>query len=61
MKILRVKKTNLFDIFVGDGWKNHARVYLKDGKLSFVGKDNTRLSVEQLKDAQLRILLMIKV
>lgn len=26
MVIKRVKKTNLFDIFLGEGWENHSRV-----------------------------------
>lgn len=60
MKVLRVKKTNLFDVFIGDGWKNHARVYLKDGKLSFVGRDNCRLTRGQLQTAQTSILIMVQ-
>lgn len=26
-KVLRVKKTGLFDVFFGDGWKEHSRVH----------------------------------
>jgi hypothetical protein len=37
IKVLRVKKTPLFDVFVGSGWTNHCRVYFKNGILSFTG------------------------
>lgn len=57
MKILRVKHTNLYDVFTGEGWKNHARVYFKDGKISFVGKENTRLSHQQIQAIQIKILM----
>jgi hypothetical protein len=30
MKILRVKKTKLFDVFIGSGWKNHSRVLVNE-------------------------------
>lgn len=32
MKILRVKKTALFDVFTGNGWYNHTRVLVRDGR-----------------------------
>lgn len=57
MKILRVKHTNLYDVFIGDGWKHHARIYFKDKKLSFVGKDNVKLSHAQLQAIQIKILM----
>ena len=34
MKILRVKKTNFYDVFLGNGWTNHSRVK-KIGNLVF--------------------------
>jgi len=41
MKILRVKKTNLYDVFMGEGWENWSRYSLVKGRyLSFVnGKE----------------------
>lgn len=57
MKICKVKNTNLYDVFIGEGWKNHARVYFKQGKLSFVGKDNVRLSNTQLQTLQIKLLM----
>ena len=57
MKILRVKHTNLFDVFLEDGWKNHARIYFKNGKLSFVGKNNIKLSFPQIQALQIKILM----
>lgn len=57
MKILRVKHTNLFDIFLENGWENHARVYFKDGKLSFVGKNNIKLTFPQIQALQIKILM----
>lgn len=57
MKILRVKHTNLYDIFIGEGWKNHARIYFKNSKLSFVGKENVRLSPAQVQAIQIKILM----
>lgn len=32
MKILRVKRTNLYDVYLGNGWTNHTRIMLKDAK-----------------------------
>lgn len=57
MKICRIKKTNVYDVFIGDGWKNHARFYFKGDKLSFIGTGNTRLSHEQMQTLQIRLLL----
>ena len=31
MIIKRVKNTHLYDVFIGNGWKNHARVLIRDG------------------------------
>ena len=28
MKILQVKKTRFFDVFLGNGWYNHTRVFV---------------------------------
>lgn len=36
MKILRVKKTNFYDVFLNSGWKNHTRVHVKDGKVGHI-------------------------
>jgi hypothetical protein len=30
LKIQRVKRTNLYDVFLGQGWNNHTRVTVKD-------------------------------
>jgi hypothetical protein len=35
-KILRVKKFNLWDIFLGEGWENWTRVSRINGKVSYV-------------------------
>jgi hypothetical protein len=48
IKIIRVKKTPMFDVFVGDGWMNHTRCYYKGGKVSFVG-GGIKLSSTQYK------------
>jgi len=32
MKIVPVKKTPLFDVFVGEGWSNHSRVIVDKNK-----------------------------
>lgn len=57
MKVLKVKHTHFYDVFLGDGWKNHARVYYNNGKLAFVGKHNTRLSHAQLQSLKIRLLM----
>lgn len=57
MKILRVKHTNLYDVFTGEGWYNHARIYFKDKRLSFVGKNNIKLTYPQLQALQIKILM----
>ena len=31
MIIKQVKKTKLYDVFIGTGWKNHSRVLVHDG------------------------------
>lgn len=36
MKILRVKKTSLYDVFTGNGWYNHTRVHFSNKGLTFV-------------------------
>lgn len=58
MKILKVKHTNLYDVFIGDGWKNHTRVYFKKDKLSFVSKSTIKLTPTQIQTLQIKILLM---
>lgn len=35
-KILRVKKTHFFDVFNGEGWKEHTRVHWDGTKLDVV-------------------------
>lgn len=57
MKILRVKKTPLFDIFLGEGWTNHCRVYFKKGALSFVGVGVTLSNSEK---ATLKTMLVME-
>lgn len=42
MKIVRVKKTHMYDVFTGDGWKNHTRVLSKNNHIIY--KSGTRLS-----------------
>jgi hypothetical protein len=42
MKILQVKKTPLYDVFTGGGWKNHTRVFVKDGHVLY--KAGTKLT-----------------
>jgi hypothetical protein len=37
MKILRVKKTPLFDVFVDEGWYNWSRVVLSGNSLKVIG------------------------
>lgn len=36
MKILRVKKTAFYDIFTGNGWKNHTRVHYRHHKVKYI-------------------------
>jgi len=33
MKILRVKKTPFYDVFIGSGWKGHTRVLVKGSRV----------------------------
>ena len=35
MIIKRVKRTPYFDVFIGIGWKNHTRVFVKDGHVIY--------------------------
>lgn len=60
IKVLPVKHTNLYDVFVGDGWYNHARVYYKNNKMSFVGKGNTRLTKQQVTTLHIKLALLEK-
>ncbi len=63
MKILRVKHTNLYDVFTGDGWHNHARVYFNkhpakgEKCISFVGKATTKLTFSQIQSLQIKLIL----
>lgn len=54
MKVLRVKGTNIFDLFQGSGWEHHSRykkVYLKNTKrFLFVHVSGTKLPIQQLKE-----------
>jgi len=36
MKILRVKRTHIYDVFTGDGWKNWSRYHVKQGKVLYI-------------------------
>lgn len=60
MKILQVNKSNLYDVFLYNGWENHIRIYYKNNKLSFVGKPNLRLTQSQLVSIQIKLKLMEK-
>lgn len=57
MKVIQVKKTNLYDVFVGSGWKNHARIYFKNNKVSFVGHNNIKLTHDQVQTLQIKLLM----
>lgn len=35
MIIKQVKKTHFYDIFNGMGWKNHTRVFVRDGHVLY--------------------------
>jgi hypothetical protein len=35
MIVKRVKKTNFYDIFTGNGWKNHTRVFIHNSHVLF--------------------------
>ena len=49
MKILRVKKTNIYDVFCGLGWKNHSRIVNKDGHISLMtGKPLTKIQYVEI-------------
>lgn len=54
MKVLRVKGTNIFDLFQGSGWEHHSRykkVYLKNTKrFLFVHVSGAKLPIQQLKE-----------
>lgn len=36
LSLHRVKKTNLYDVFIGLGWKNHRRVKVIGGSVSII-------------------------
>ena len=57
MKVIKVKHSPFYDVFVGDGWHNHARVYAHKGKFSFVGRDNTKLSHSQVQSLKIKLLM----
>ena len=59
MKVLKVKHTKFYDVFIGDGWKNHARVFYDKitNKLTFVGSNNTRLSFSQIQTLKIKLAL----
>jgi len=58
MKILKVKHTRMYDVFIGEGWENHARVYYKNNKMTFVGKENIRLTKTQLTTLHIKLALI---
>lgn len=37
LTIKRVKKTNVYDLFVGNGWSHHSRVALQNGYVKLIG------------------------
>ena len=36
MKILQIKKTNFYDVFLNNGWKHHTRIFYKQNKVGHV-------------------------
>jgi len=58
MKVLNVKHTHLYDVFVGEGWENHIRVYYKNGKLSFTKCGTARLTKDEITTLQIKLSLM---
>jgi hypothetical protein len=49
MKILRVKKTPFYDIFLGSGWFNHTRVLVTNNIVHFhSGKHLTRIQMVEI-------------
>ena len=51
MKILNIKKTKLYDIFLGEGWKNWSRYRFHEGIYTHI--NGTRLPrniIEQVKE-----------
>lgn len=47
MIIKRVKKTNLYDVFFGEGWANHSRFLFPDMKV-VSGQHRPRQQVAQV-------------
>ena len=45
LKIKRIKKTHLYDVFTGIGWNNHTRVIVKD-KLVHIVKGKTLSKIQ---------------
>jgi len=55
MKILRVKKTNMYDVFMGEGWKHWTRVRDSQDGLMFL-KGN-KLNSSHMRTAAILIAL----
>lgn len=55
MKILRVKKTNMYDIFMGDGWKHWTRV--RDNQEEVVFIKGNRLNSSDMRTVAIRLAL----
>ncbi len=36
MIIKRVKRTNVYDVFLGNGWKEHTRISFNKGHVNFI-------------------------
>lgn len=36
MKVLRVKKTSIYDVFIGNGWEHHSRILYKESKIVYL-------------------------
>ena len=51
-KVLRVKKTNFFDVFFGEGWKEHSRVHYINATIALIsGLKLTRFQKYQVEQA----------
>ena len=55
MKVLRVKKTPIFDCFLGDGWDNWTRVIWEKDHDSVKIIDGNHLNIKEKQEARLFI------
>jgi hypothetical protein len=55
MKILRVKKTNIYDVFMGDGWKQWTRIRNDKEGVHFLKGD--RLHSSQISTVSIALAL----